>query len=752
MKSKSLFSKYFIEFMLVLLIPMITIALMFIQARSTVVDLILTSSEEKMNQFFKRVDAVVEEGRDICLNIGSNEECRKYATYANVLPDKTTYQSVILQKFLSNYMSEKYSDIFVYYPIEDKIVSAVNAVTTSKHYYEIYYEKNQNSFWEEFESILNCTSKKPVLKGMNGKNIGSYLCVSALQMSFSDDAYSYVVVLVMKPQYIQELMQEIECDTQEGVSIIYDTNKEVIWSSTELNLDYSTERLGERGTRDVVIEGNTYIMQSQKSDILKAYYAYMVPEAYFWEKLVKLYIICGICGGLCIVLGFVLVCHQSKKAYQPLEQMINNIQEQKSVYYDARINTEFEFIESLFNTEKEEKMELNRSVRKRDEQIERSKFLISLLNGSVKILDNENDIFKKNYVELYSDRFYVIIIQIEESECQMEKTDLTFIIPNVFQELGNRNHNSYVLSVQDNKYVMILNLKDRKNESINSLLLEGKEFMQKYYDVSMTLGISSVKEGLRGVHNAYEEACYALKYRYLLGKESVIEYSLIADRSFDYFPPAENLMYYMITDYLSGRGKNETAVLLVQEIIKNYHIHNGVSLETIECFKIEAISTLNRMLLKDKYCGSEWNEKVKRLIDISLFEDFTSCFSEILEELHEKYQEQSENEDICKRVLEYIDSNYRDPQLSLKLISDKMNISSSYLSRLFKEKYQISIPDYLTGKRIRDAKADLRNSSYGIQEIAERNGFLSDSAFIKIFKKIEGITPGVYRDLLRKQQ
>ena len=156
------------------------------------------------------------------------------------------------------------------------------------------------------------------------------------------------------------------------------------------------------------------------------------------------------------------------------------------------------------------------------------------------------------------------------------------------------------------------------------------------------------------------------------------------------------------------------------------------------------------MLLKDKYCGSEWNEKVKRLIDISLFEDFTSCFSEILEELHEKYQEQSENEDICKRVLEYIDSNYREPQLSLKLISDKMNISSSYLSRLFKEKYQISIPDYLTGKRIRDAKADLRNSSYGIQEIAERNGFLSDSAFIKIFKKIEGITPGVYRELLRK--
>jgi len=356
MKSKSLFQKYFMEFMLVLLIPIITIALMFVQAKSTVEDLILTSSEEKMDQFFRKVDAVVEEGRNICLNIGSNEECRKYATYVNILPDKTTYQSVVLQKFLSNYMSEKYSDIFVYYPVEDKIISAVNAVTTSKHYYEIYYEKNQNSYWEEFESILNCSSKKPVLSGMNGKNIDSYLCVSARQMNFSDDKYSYVVGLVMKPQYIQELMRGIERDAQAGVSIIYDADKEVIWSSTELNMDYSTEELGKKGTRDVMIKGNAYIMQSQKSDILNAYYAYLVPESYFWERLDRLYMICGICGGLCVALGLVLVYHQSKKAYQPLEQMINNIQEQKSVYYDARISTEFEFIENLFINDKKEKM------------------------------------------------------------------------------------------------------------------------------------------------------------------------------------------------------------------------------------------------------------------------------------------------------------------------------------------------------------------------------------------------------------
>ena len=45
------------------------------------------------------------------------------------------------------------------------------------------------------------------------------------------------------------------------------------------------------------------------------------------------------------------------------------------------------------------------------------------------------------------------------------------------------------------------------------------------------------------------------------------------------------------------------------------------------------------------------------------------------------------------------------------------------------------------------AKKELRSTSHSIFEVAQNNGFVDDKAFIKVFKKVEGITPGAYRKM-----
>ena len=69
----------------------------------------------------------------------------------------------------------------------------------------------------------------------------------------------------------------------------------------------------------------------------------------------------------------------------------------------------------------------------------------------------------------------------------------------------------------------------------------------------------------------------------------------------------------------------------------------------------------------------------------------------------------------------------------------------------FKDKYQLSIPDYISRTRINHAKRQLRETNCSIQEIAQDNGFLNSNSFIRVFKKQEGITPGVYRGLSDEQ-
>ena len=89
---------------------------------------------------------------------------------------------------------------------------------------------------------------------------------------------------------------------------------------------------------------------------------------------------------------------------------------------------------------------------------------------------------------------------------------------------------------------------------------------------------------------------------------------------------------------------------------------------------------------------------------------------------------------------------YADGQLDLAMIAEHVGVSQSHLSRVFKAKYDIGLIQMLTIIRINKAKELLRQSDESVGKIADQCGFSSASALIHAFKRIEGITPGEYRN------
>ena len=79
------------------------------------------------------------------------------------------------------------------------------------------------------------------------------------------------------------------------------------------------------------------------------------------------------------------------------------------------------------------------------------------------------------------------------------------------------------------------------------------------------------------------------------------------------------------------------------------------------------------------------------------------------------------------------------------MISEEIGISQSYVSRMFKKKYGIGIAQYINQVRIFHAKKLIQEGSLNIKTISIQVGFSSDVQFIRVFKKMEGITPGAYR-------
>lgn len=95
-------------------------------------------------------------------------------------------------------------------------------------------------------------------------------------------------------------------------------------------------------------------------------------------------------------------------------------------------------------------------------------------------------------------------------------------------------------------------------------------------------------------------------------------------------------------------------------------------------------------------------------------------------------------------VRAYIDQNYTS-KISLESVANQFNVNKSYLLRLFKENTGLTVNNYILQKRILMAKNELRFSNKTMDVIAEECGLETANYFIRIFKKIEGMTPGEYR-------
>lgn len=98
------------------------------------------------------------------------------------------------------------------------------------------------------------------------------------------------------------------------------------------------------------------------------------------------------------------------------------------------------------------------------------------------------------------------------------------------------------------------------------------------------------------------------------------------------------------------------------------------------------------------------------------------------------------------QCLSIIEEQYSDSNLSLTMIAETLSVNHSHLSRYFKQQTGIGFLEYLQKYRLNAAKKLMReNSDMILKEVASETGFYNESALIRVFKKIENMTPGQYK-------
>ncbi|NLV35187.1 MAG: helix-turn-helix domain-containing protein, partial [Clostridiaceae bacterium] len=100
---------------------------------------------------------------------------------------------------------------------------------------------------------------------------------------------------------------------------------------------------------------------------------------------------------------------------------------------------------------------------------------------------------------------------------------------------------------------------------------------------------------------------------------------------------------------------------------------------------------------------------------------------------------------ILEQAIDFINEQYSDESISLDKVAKKVNISPNYLSAVFSQEVGQTLIEYITSKRIEEAKHLLRQADIRLGEIAFAVGYKDPHYFSFVFKKVTGCTPSEYR-------
>ena len=103
------------------------------------------------------------------------------------------------------------------------------------------------------------------------------------------------------------------------------------------------------------------------------------------------------------------------------------------------------------------------------------------------------------------------------------------------------------------------------------------------------------------------------------------------------------------------------------------------------------------------------------------------------------------------RMITYINENY-EKTLTLRELTEKFELSTSYCCSLFKKYFDCRFSSYLNKLRVEEAAKLLVTETLSIEQVAQKVGYNDYYYFNKVFKRFCGCTPYQYRGRYKEEE
>jgi AraC-like DNA-binding protein len=96
-----------------------------------------------------------------------------------------------------------------------------------------------------------------------------------------------------------------------------------------------------------------------------------------------------------------------------------------------------------------------------------------------------------------------------------------------------------------------------------------------------------------------------------------------------------------------------------------------------------------------------------------------------------------------------VEEIYKNPDLKITHLSDLLHTNRTYISKHINTEFSCTFSDFVNRYRVEEAKKLLTSDSmknFSLNYISEKSGFGSMGSFMRVFRDLQGITPGQFRD------
>jgi two-component system, response regulator YesN len=367
-----------------------------------------------------------------------------------------------------------------------------------------------------------------------------------------------------------------------------------------------------------------------------------------------------------------------------------------------------------------------------------------------------DDIMNENLYEEFgfhsSQNYTVAVVRVNNGKTieafQWDRDLAYFTILNVINEVLLENQCGIGFRYVSNKSEIII-IFWNKFEKIEQLLGRIYQVLKYVMNISYPMAIGTLVHKSSKLIDSYHHAKQVLLNSNVLDEQKSRVY--IKENRIEH--PLKSLMAYSATIELAMQaGKTEAFEELIHQISNDFTENHYLSLKQLLQFENEYQVISNRWFKHYNIPIKIADETEKR---IDSFFDKNGTF--LLKEYKERKKREislflnkvrrntmQKNSSIIYEIEKYLQANC-DRDVKLQELSDHFYISREYISRKFKQVFNVSITDYLVKIRMDKAKFLLKNSQLKIYEIASMIGYQDDKYFRKVFKKAVGITPNEYR-------